>query len=96
MNEKLALVVEDDFRQAGIFAQAMKAAGYDTEIVTDGGEAMERVEGEVPGVIVLDLHLPHASGEEILRKIQADMRYEEARIILATACLLYTSDAADE
>jgi CheY-like chemotaxis protein len=36
-------------------------------------------------IIVLDLHLPHVSGKEILKQIQADERLKNTRVIVATA-----------
>jgi len=35
--------------------------------------------------VVLDLHIPLASGAEILRQIRADARLDKTRVIVATA-----------
>jgi len=84
-NNPLALVIEDDPRQAAVFAQALRQAAYETEIIADGAAAMARLAEVAPTLVVLDLHLPHVSGEEILRHIRADERLAKTRVMLATA-----------
>lgn len=81
----LALIVEDDKRQSTVFAQALRMAGYETEVIPDGQEALSRLATVVPAVVVLDLHLPHVSGKDILLQIRADTRLADTRVMLATA-----------
>ena len=38
-----------------------------------------------PALILLDMHLPHVQGEDILRKIRADARLDRTRVVIATA-----------
>jgi len=81
----LALIIEDDRKQATIFDQALRMADFETEIIQDGQVALERLGTIVPTLVVLDLHLPYVSGDDILRQIRADERLAETRVILATA-----------
>ncbi len=81
----LALIIEDDPKQAEIFSLALKKAGFDTELISDGRAALERLTGRVPTLVVLDLHLPYVSGEEILHQIRSDERTAHVRVMLATA-----------
>jgi CheY-like chemotaxis protein len=85
MTAYLALVVEDDENLAEIFSLSLQAAGYNTEISTDGQQALARLAEIVPDLIVLDLNLPHVSGREILRAIRSNSRLARTRVILATA-----------
>jgi CheY-like chemotaxis protein len=85
MSKPLALIVEDDEDLSTIFAGALAAAGYETEAVRDGRSAVERLSATAPAVVVLDLHLPHVSGEAILDEIRADLRLEQTRVIVTTA-----------
>ncbi len=85
MTDPLALVVEDDPDQADIFAYALQMARFETEIITDGRAALERLSQIVPALVVLDLHLPYVSGDEILRFIRADKRLTDTKVLLATA-----------
>lgn len=85
MTTPSALIIEDDPDLSDIFAEALGAAGFTTEIIRDGQMAMQRMEIITADVIVLDLHLPHVSGEVILDRIQQDKRFEAARVVVTTA-----------
>ncbi len=86
MDEKpLALVIEDNEDQSWVFATALQQAGYATEAVRDGLTALKRLSELTPNIVVLDLHLPQISGEDLLRKIRGDRRLANMRVILATA-----------
>jgi len=80
-----ALIIEDDEDLAIIFTKALEVAEFKVEIIHDGQIALERLANTIPNVVVLDLHLPHVSGPDILRQIRADPRLAETRVILATA-----------
>lgn len=85
MSNPLALIVEDDIDLASIFAEALAAADFDTEVIHDGQAALDRLKEVAPALILLDMHLPHVQGEEILRAIRADSRLDETRVVIATA-----------
>ncbi len=85
MSKPLALIIEDEEMLATIFEQALVMAEYETEVIRDGRAAAARLQEVVPAVITLDLHLPHISGEELLRQIRADDRFQKTKIIIATA-----------
>lgn len=85
MTNPLALIIEDDADLANIFAEALQAAEFATEIIAAGDVALERLRVTVPVVVVLDLHLPKVSGMEILPQIRADERLAKTRVIVATA-----------
>jgi two-component system cell cycle response regulator DivK len=85
MNEHSAIIIEDNEDLAIIFAEALQAAGFDTGIIQDGSTALTRLKSCVPHIIILDLHLPHVSGEDILKQIRTDERLAETRVIIATA-----------
>ena len=85
MNERFAMIIEDNEDLAIIFAEALQAAGFQTNIIQDGDAAVAQLETSVPSIIILDLHLPHVSGEEILEDIRLDQRFDQTRVIIATA-----------
>ena len=82
---KLALVIEDDFDAATIFATALGKAGFETEVISEGDVAVTRLETITPALILLDLHLPRVVGTEILASIRANERFNETRVIVTTA-----------
>jgi DNA-binding response OmpR family regulator len=85
MSNPLALIIEDDVDLAAIFAEAVQSAEFEVESIQDGDQALIRLASIVPAVVVLDLHLPHIGGEQILNHIRADSRLANTRIMVATA-----------
>ena len=85
MNKRFAMIIEDNEDLAIIFAEALQAAGFETGIIQDGETAVAELEASVPRIIILDLHLPHVSGEKILQDIRSDQRFDGTRVIIATA-----------
>jgi DNA-binding response OmpR family regulator len=85
MTDSFALIIEDDANLAKIFSFALQAAEFQTEIIQDGTLALARLAEIIPHLVILDLHLPHHSGQEILRKIRTDARLNQTRVMLTTA-----------
>lgn len=85
MSDRFAMIIEDNEDLAIIFAEALQAAGFDTGIIQDGQTALARLEASTPDIIILDLHLPHVSGDKILERIRTEERLTETRVIIATA-----------
>jgi DNA-binding response OmpR family regulator len=85
MTNPLALIVEDDYDLSIIFAEALQAAGFETQIVRAGDTALMWLSSTTPKVVVLDLHLPRVAGTSILQQIRSDPHLTETRVIVATA-----------
>jgi two-component system phosphate regulon response regulator PhoB len=85
MDSRLAMIIEDDEDLATIFAEALRGAGYDPEIIPTGDLALSRLAETRPDIVVLDLHLPRVNGLSILRQIKSDPRLASARTIIVTA-----------
>jgi len=86
MNE-LALIVEDDEDLANIFAEALRGVGFDVEHVADGRAAEKRLrDGDPPYLILLDMHIPHISGGDLLTNtIKQDEQLSDTMVIITTA-----------
>ena len=84
---KLAFIIEDDEDLANIFAEALRGIGYEVELVADGRVAQERLKtGAPPFLILLDMHLPHVSGADLLTNIiKVDERLSKTMVIITTA-----------
>jgi CheY-like chemotaxis protein len=83
--ERVALVVEDSEDVAFLFADAVREAGYSTEIVRNGELALARLEEITPHLVILDLYLPVVPGTEVLEYIRATPRLAATQVIVATA-----------
>lgn len=85
MSNSLAFIIEDDFDLSTIFDEALKAAGFETHVIRDGGKAVNKLESVTPDVVILDLHLPGVGGADILDQIRADEAMKHTRVIVTTA-----------
>ncbi|MCP5094561.1 MAG: response regulator [Chloroflexi bacterium] len=85
MDKKLAMIVEDNIDAAEIFDAALTNAGFKTEVIGDGQEALDRLEEVTPALLLLDLHLPSVSGDVIFDRVIEDERFTDVRIIIASA-----------
>ena len=83
----LALIIEDDEDLASIFAEALRGVGFDVELVADGKAAQERLKnGAPPFLILLDMHLPHISGADLLTNIiKKEDQFADTVVIITTA-----------
>ncbi len=84
-NMPFALIVEDDRDIVALFRQVLDIAGYRTEIVLDGIEAMERISTSLPDIVLLDLQLPGMSGVEILKRMRENITMENIPVVVITA-----------
>jgi two-component system, cell cycle response regulator DivK len=84
---ELALIIEDDEDLANIFAEALRGVDFEVEHVADGQVAQERLlTGIPPYLILLDMHIPHVSGADLLTNIiRKDKRLAKTIVIITTA-----------
>lgn len=85
MEKPIALIVEDDRDIVALFRHVLDVAGYHTEIVLDGKDAMDRLDVLIPHIVLLDLQLPRVSGIEILKRIRDDERLKRVPVVVITA-----------
>lgn len=77
MTKPQAVIVDDDEMLATFFTAAFEDVGYDVHTVHDGQEALLHLAEHTPHVVVLDLHLPHVSGEQLLKFIKSEDRFKD-------------------
>jgi len=84
---ELALIIEDDEDLANIFAEALRGVDFEVEHIADGQIAQERLKnGIAPYLILLDMHIPHISGADLLTNIiRKDERLAKTIVIITTA-----------
>ncbi len=68
---RAVLIVEDDPDLLALEEAILTDAGYRVQAAADGLEALERVEREMPGLILLDLRMPRMNGWEFARELRA-------------------------
>jgi two-component system response regulator PilR (NtrC family) len=80
-----ALVVEDNDDMRDLMELLLEEAGYETLTAADGCAALERIEDdrEFIDLVITDVQMPGASGDEILAAVRA--RRGETPVIVITA-----------
>lgn len=70
MSQKVqhVLVVEDDPALSDAFSIVLRKEGYEVVVAFNGKEALQKVEGAMPDLILLDLLMPIMGGKEFLEK----------------------------
>lgn len=80
---KKILIVEDDADMRRLLKTVMEGLNVETEEAGDGESAIHSIQtGEEPDLVLLDLHLPHASGEEVFEAIRQNSK---SAIVIMTA-----------
>jgi len=95
MEKKLALIIEDDPHLNEIFSLTLQD-NFIIESVHDGREAISLLNEMVPDVVILDLHLPNVTGDQILSVIRSNEQMRHTRVILTTADAQMAESLNDE
>lgn len=65
------LFVEDDIVTANFLMRGLQYEGYSVEHAVDGREGLDRILYGSYDCVILDLMLPHMSGEDVLKHVRA-------------------------
>ena len=79
------LVVEDDPDIAELVARYLDKAGFISERVSSGREALQSITERPPDLVVLDLMLPQVDGLEVCRLVRSHESTDAIPIIMLTA-----------
>ncbi|HXF85488.1 MAG TPA: response regulator [Anaerolineales bacterium] len=82
---KRVLVIEDDHDLSMLFKMALEISLQDiqVDVAWNGTEGMKRLDESLPDAIVLDMHLPGVSGNEIYKSLEK--RNEAHRVLVCSA-----------
>jgi putative two-component system response regulator len=85
-SEARVLVIDDDEAMVAFLDSLLRQVGLDLTSTSDAREAVERYRAFQPDLVVLDLHMPHLDGFEVMRQLQAhipDTQYLPILVITA-------------
>lgn len=77
--------VEDDTGIRELITYTLRSTGYDAEGFEDGRTFFEKLNQQLPELILLDIMLPDEDGISILKKLKASPRTADIPVIMATA-----------
>jgi CheY-like chemotaxis protein len=80
----LVLVVDDFTGAREVYSRLLKASGYEVEAAASGEEAIEKAIASQPDLVLMDLVMPGVDGWEAIRRLRADSRTSDSRILIIT------------
>ena len=78
------LIVDDSATERSIITNCLEQVGINVSIAMSGEEALEKIQQDVPDLIVLDVVLPGRSGFEICRELKGGDSTNKIPIILCS------------
>ncbi len=84
---KRILITEDDPLMAEIYRDTFDREGFSAEIAANGAIAIQRLKGNPPDVVLLDLMMPNINGVEVLKHIRAQESTRALPVVVMTNAL---------
>jgi two-component system response regulator BaeR len=78
----MILIAEDEPKLAALLADYLKAAGFETQWLADGGQVIPAIRENPPALLLLDLMLPGRDGLDICRELHT---FSSLPVIMVTA-----------
>ena len=85
MREAKILVVEDDDDIRDSLKELLEEEGYRVDTAANGEQALNRLRGEAPQLILLDLMMPVMDGWEFHKQLRESPRFSSVPIIVISA-----------
>jgi DNA-binding response OmpR family regulator len=84
------LVVDDDRETTSMMRRFLEQHGHRVVVVNDPRSAMDRCLDVQPGLVLLDLMMPHIDGEGFVRQLRGVLRERTPAIALVSASPMRT------
>ena len=81
---KKIIFVEDDEGFYNLFSTALSMRGYEVTHVAEGAQAFEKIQDELPDLVLLDIILPGMSGLDILKELKETEETKDIKVIMLT------------
>ena len=79
------LIVDDNVDICRVLARLVRASGHAADVALGGQEAIDYLQCNVPGMIILDIMMPRIDGLDVLRAVRANPRTAAVPVIMFTA-----------
>lgn len=86
-SEKPCVLIVDDNDATCVLIAAVLHRDFDSEVATDGAEAIEKLKTRTYAAILLDLRMPNVDGFEVLDTISANAPDLMRRVVVVTAAV---------
>lgn len=84
---KSILLVDDDMTLREMYAERLKAEGFQVMAAKDGEEALQMATENHPNIILLDIMMPKINGLDVLKKLKEQEGTKNIPVIVLTALI---------
>jgi DNA-binding response OmpR family regulator len=85
MKTPTVLIVDADPNIRELISVNLIAAGCSIAVAVDGKDAIEKINAEIPNLIILDVMMPEIDGWELCKWVRDDPRFSGVKILMLTA-----------
>jgi len=85
MSSKTVLLVEDDHDIRDMLVFSLQRAGYAVIETEDAEQALDKLGGVLPDIMLVDWMLPGMNGPDLVRRIRQDQLVQKVPVIMLTA-----------
>ena len=79
------LVADDEIHITTLLKITLEMHGYTVAVANDGAEALEKVEADLPDLVLLDIKMPQMNGWQVCEKLKSDERTKNIPVIMVSA-----------
>ena len=77
-------IIEDEAAIRLLYQKKFELEGFEVRVASDGREGYKLIEKVRPALVLLDLRMPHMSGDEMLLKLRQTEWGADIRVIILT------------
>ena len=78
------VIIEDEIAIARLYEMKFEHEGFLVSVAYNGREGLKLIKEKGPDLVLLDLRMPHMSGDEMLAKLRATDWGAAVRVIILT------------
>ena len=79
------LVVDDEPLNVRLLEAVLTSHGFEMIAASSGPEALERVKGQLPDLVLLDIQMPEMNGYEVCRRLREDPATQFLPVVMVTS-----------
>jgi putative two-component system response regulator len=85
MKNGIILIVDDEPGNRALIRRVLAPTGVQLLEASDGREALERIAGTLPDLVLLDIQMPHMDGYDLLRELKGSPRTRLVPVVMLTS-----------
>lgn len=78
------MLAEDDLTMVALLQTLLGMEGYQVVALSVDDDVLESVRKDQPDVLLMDVHLPHVNGMDVLDQIRADGETSDLKVVMTS------------